>query len=169
MSHNYTYPNVPLEYVNAAATAQEKQLNMRFLNDSHDYAKLLADLMIGRATTRHDVAIFTRGLDRSCYVDALKDTQANKVRVVAQDASVVQSNLALLPAEARNRIEVRIQPEIQTAESEAHFFVAGKSYRYELDHTKATAVANFNDALSTQNLMGKFNALWKSSAPLNER
>lgn len=146
------------EYEAAVTKLADEHKNQRFLNDSHHHAKLLADLMIGRATEYDDVLIYTRSLPTSCYGDALKNSKSKNIRIVLDDASGV-SEIESLPKEVQSRINYCV---LQAADG-AHFFVAGDAFRLELDHHNAKAVANFNDPDAIEVLGGRFNNLWSST------
>jgi hypothetical protein len=146
------------EYKAAVTKLAHEQKNQRFLNDSPDHAKLLAKLMIGRAKENDDVLIYSKSLPSFCYDDALQDSKSHNIRVILEDESGV-AVIDNLPEAVKAHVEHRVL----ATPNGAHFWVAGKSFRLELDHQKAKAIANFSDPEAVQTLRARFEKLWSST------
>ncbi|MDP2382446.1 MAG: hypothetical protein Q8N00_06555 [Nitrospirota bacterium] len=144
------------EYREAVIKMADEHRNERFLNDSPEHAKLLADLMIGRAEEADEVSIYSKSLPMFCYADALRNCKSQNIRVILDDAS----GRAELPEDLSSRMKIRI---LDIADG-AHFFTAKDSFRLEMDHEKAKAVANFNEPEAVQKLRSRFEHLWASAA-----
>jgi hypothetical protein len=150
-------PAVTPEYLQAVTNLADKEVNRRFLNDSSAHAKLLACLMIGRTKVGEDALIYSGGLGKGVFDDAFKDAQGS-IRVLLDSGEGIEI-IKSLPDEVKRRIEVK-----KTAKaSKNHFFVAGNSFRYELNHDSATAVANFNEPETVAKLQTLFNTMWNQS------
>lgn len=146
------------EYEAAVTKLADEHKNQRFLNDSHNHASLLAELMIGRADEYDNVLIYTKSLPSSCFGDALKQSKSKNIKIILEDESG-KEEIEKLSTEDRDRIKSRI---LKAADG-AHFWVAGSSFRLEIDHDKAKAVANFNDPEAIQILEARFETLWSST------
>jgi len=147
------------EYRDAVTRLADEQKNQRFLNDSHDHAKLLAELMIGRADENDDVLIYSQKLPVACFGDALRSSKSTNIRVLLDDQRG-DEEIQNLPVEVKSRIKSRVLP----APDGAHFFISKNSFRLEIDHSKAKAVANFNDPEAIHILRSRFENLWTSAA-----
>lgn len=148
-------PQVTTEYRDAVTALATNKENRRFLNDSCEHAKLLAELMVGRAQNdNEDTVIYSGELGKDCFNNALVTSQG-KVRILLDNKSgneIINS----LPENVRARIEVRMTKH----PCDEHFFVSGNSFRYETDHEKSTAVANFNEPETANKLKALFNNMW---------
>lgn len=154
---NYSY-QIPNEenYIAALLTYMYKRQDHYFLNDSIGHATLLADMMIGAAEKY--VLIYTGSFNEQCYkyaVDNLPDSV--KVRVLFQDNSakrwwtnnqnIIAHNTSIPLSLNGNEIN--------------HFFVVdGKAFRYEIDHLKSTASANFSQPEVCEGLTSIFSEAW---------
>lgn len=145
------------EYEAAVTRFADEHKNQKFLNDSHHHASLLAELMIGRATEHDDVLIYSKSLPQTCFGDALEHSKSRNIRIVLDDALGQEEikKLSLVNQE-------RIKHKVLTTNDGAHFWIAGDSFRLEMDHDKAKAVANFNDPEAVQVLRARFEKLWSS-------
>lgn len=143
------------EYEAAVTKFADEKKNQRFLNDSRDHARLLAKLMIGRTNEYDDVLIYSKCLPASCFGDALKHSKSGNIRIILDDAGMAKE-IDNLPREVNDRIKLRIFEGVDGA----HFFVAGNSFRLEIDHDNAKAVANFNEPSAVKKLTQRFESLW---------
>lgn len=158
------YQGVTKEYFKAVVAAKAGSINKRFLNDSLSHAKLLADLMIGEASTDDDVRIYSGALSRECYDEALRSSKAKSIHILVDDANAAQINLKKIRKDIDSNICVRVYDQ---KTHYPHFFVAGNSFRLELSCEDATAVANFNDQSEVRDkLTDTFDLLWKTATPL---
>lgn len=146
------------EYEAAVTKFANEHKNQKFLNDSHNHASLLADLMIGRTNEQDDVLIYSKSLPSSCFGDALAHSKSRNIRIILEDESGVEE-INKLSVENKERIEFRL---LKIADG-AHFWIAGDSFRLEINHDKAKAVANFNDPEAIQILETRFEKLWASA------
>lgn len=147
------------EYRKAVTELAEKKENRRFLNDSSDHAKLLIELMVGRAQESDEVIIYSGSLKAECFDESLRATAAT-IRILLDDAKGIDV-IDALPPDVRSRVQVRV---VRTKDGN-HFFVAGSAVRYELSHDDATAVANFNEPpAELQKLRERFERMWKDAA-----
>ncbi|MDO8811901.1 MAG: hypothetical protein Q7J38_07740 [Gallionella sp.] len=147
-------PQVTAEYRVAVTALATNKENRRFLNDSCEHAKLLADLMIGCAQNDDETVIYSGELGKDCFENALVSSQG-KVRILLDNKSgneIINS----LPENVKARIEVRMIKH----PCDEHFFVSGNSFRYETDHEESTAVANFNEPETAIKLKALFNNMW---------
>lgn len=143
------------EYRKAVTALADTKENRRFLNDSCEHAKDLANLMVGRAQSDDESLIYSGELGKGCFNDALT-TSKGKIRILLDDRkgiAVVKS----LPKGVQDRIEVRI---VEQQPRGNHFFVSGQSFRYETDHVDSTAVANFNEPDTVEKLTLLFDDMW---------
>ena len=145
------------EYEAAVTKFADEHKNQKFLNDSHNHASLLAGLMIGRADEHDEVLIYSKSLPSYCFGDALKNCKSRNVRILLDDSSGAD-DLNNLSEEDKKRITFRI---LKVADGE-HFWISGDSFRLEIDHDKARAVANFNDPEAIKILQSRFEKLWSS-------
>lgn len=145
------------EYEAAVTKYADEHKNQRFLNDSHSHANLLANLMIGRTSECDDILIYSKSLPLSCFGDALSNSKSKNIRIILDDASGGEQ-IKNLPQ--KDRISVRVLNTIDGA----HFWVAGDSFRLEIDHDNAKAIANFNDPEAIEILRARFEKLWSSVA-----
>ena len=146
---------VTSEYRKAVTELADKKEDRRFLNDSSDHAKLLIELMIGRAKTGDEVLIYSGKLKAECYRESLINSSAT-IRVLLDDTAG-ESIITALPSDLQNRIECRI---VKNKDGN-HFFIAGSAMRFELDHDDATAVANFNEPdTELRKLRDRFEKMW---------
>lgn len=146
------------EYEAAVTKYADEHKNQRFLNDSHSHANLLANLMIGRTSECDDVLIYSKSLPSSCFGDALSNSKSKNIRIILDDASG-RERIEALP-QNQDRFQVRVLNTIDGA----HFWVAGDSFRLEIDHDNAKAIANFNDPEAIKILRARFENLWSSVA-----
>lgn len=147
------------EYRKSVTELANKGVSRRFLNDSKEHAKLLADLMIGRAKDNEEILIYSGQLEEPCFNDALRDSRG-PIRIVLESDNEL-SVLEKLPEEAKGRIEARVLNPGKARKN--HFFVVGSSFRLELDHGKATAMANFNEPKAADQLRKHFEQLWEQA------
>lgn len=147
------------EYEAAVTKFANEHKNQRFLNDSHNHANLLANLMIGRADECDDVLIYSKILPSSCFGDALSNSKSENIRIILDDNGG-REEIENLPQKDQDRISVRVLNAIDGA----HFWVAGDSFRLEIDHDNAKAIANFNDPEAIKILRARFEKLWSSAA-----
>lgn len=145
------------EYEAAVIKFADEHKNQKFLNDSHNHASLLAGLMIGRASECDDVLIYSKSLPSYCFGDAIKNSKSRNIRILLDDASGT-AEINKLSSEDQERIKTRV---LNNADG-SHFWIAGDSFRLEIDHDKAKAVANFNDPEAIQILRARFERLWSS-------
>jgi len=73
------------EYKAAVTALADKKQNRRFLNDSADHAKLISDLMIGRACEDDEVFIYSGALGKGCYDESIQNSKARQIRVLLDD------------------------------------------------------------------------------------
>lgn len=147
------------EYRDAVTKLAEERKNQRFLNDSPEHAKLLAELMIGRSDENDDVLIYSEKLPLSCFGDALNNSKSAKIRVLLDDVSGVEEIKKLSP-----EVSSRITSRVLKGPDGSHFFLTKNSFRLEIDHAKAKAVANFNDPEAIHILRSRFESLWTNAA-----
>lgn len=145
------------EYRDAVTQLAINKEERRFLNDSCDHAKLLAELMIGKSLSDDKVEIYSGELGRNCFTDALLSSKAS-IRILLDSNNGV-AVINGLPDEVRDRIEFRLV----NAPCANHFFVSGNSFRYEKDHCDSTAVANFNEPETVTKLSNLFNIMWEQA------
>lgn len=145
------------EYESAVTKLADEHINQRFLNDSHDHAKLLAKLMIGRASENDEVLIYSRSLPPSCFGEALRHSKSENIRIILDD-EIGKEEISKLSIDDGGRIK----SQVLGVPDGAHFWVAGNSFRLEIDHGNAKAVANFNDPVAIQILKARFEKLWVS-------
>lgn len=142
-------------YKTAVTKFADEQINQRFLNDSIDHAKLLAGLMIGRAKESADVLIYSEKLPSECFGDAISNSRSENIRIILDDKKGIEE-INKLPDAIKSRIQYRV---LETSDG-AHFWVAGNSFRLEMDHGSAKAIANFNDYDAIETLSSRFEKLW---------
>lgn len=147
------------EYKAAVTKFSDDHKNQRFLNDSIAHAELLATLMIGRAETEDEVAIYSGKLPSSCFGTGLSNTKSGNVRIIIDDKEAAVEEITKLKDNLKSRIHFKV---LSNADG-AHFFVAGDSFRLEIDHGNAKAVANFNDLDAVGILKSRFEQLWNES------
>ncbi|KAF3982073.1 MAG: hypothetical protein HFP81_01930 [Methylococcales symbiont of Hymedesmia sp. n. MRB-2018] len=147
------------EYEEAIIKLSDNHQNQRFLNDSIAHAELLATLMIGRAKINDDIIIYSGGLPPSCFSLGLNGTKSTNVRIVLDDKDAATKE----EEKFKDNPGVQIKLKDPSKANEAHFFVAGESFRLEIDHGKAKAVANFNDHDAVSILKDRFELLWDAS------
>lgn len=155
---NDTLTKVTPEYKAAITMWANERNEKRFLNDSCDHAQLLASLMIGRSDRDDDVLIYSKNLPTSCFSEALVNSKSNNIRIVVENEGAVKE-IKNLPEELQKRINCRVA---KVAEG-AHFWIAGDSFRLEMDHEKATAIASFNDPEAIAKLRMRFDRLWANA------
>ena len=149
------------EYVDAVTELANSKTNRRFLNDSAEHAKLLANLMIGKSSEEDTALIYSGELKEPCFNEALKSARG-KIRILLDDPKGLE---VLATISNRNRIQVRIAKPNQQKIN--HFFVCGSAFRVELDHGKATALANFNEQSVVDQLRAQFDISWEIATPAN--
>lgn len=145
------------QYIKAVTELADTKTNRRFLNDSSEHAKLLSNLMIGRAGREDEVFIYSGALGHQCFNQSLLLCQAEKIRILLDEAAG-QSVIDAMPDNVKSRIELRIVP--QKNRWNHHFFVAGTAYRYEKDHQDTTAISNFNEPEMIIRLKEIFDKMW---------
>lgn len=152
------YKDLPADYVLAIAALADKHENRRFLNDSDLHAQLLIECMIGNALADDEVRIYSGAL--KCFPDALNSTQSNSVRVLVDDYNEAKAIVEQLSGPQKNKITI-----FQVAKKQNnHFFtVGGRAFRYEMDHGKATALANFNEPTVVSNMNVRFDEMWAAA------
>lgn len=146
------------EYKAAVTKLSDDHKNQKFLNDSLAHAELLATLMIGKAGANDKVAIYSGNLPSACFSSGLSTTKSTDIRIILDNKAAAEEIKKYLP-NLEGRIKLKVLNEIDGA----HFFVAGESFRLEIDHGKAKAVANFNDPDAVDILSSRFEKLWKIS------
>lgn len=130
------------EYTAAAKNRARGRIAQRIRNDSKAHANVLIETMIGLMPTPEDsVGIYSQSLPRDSYEKALRETNSGKVTILVDDPSNL-SWLNELPAEQQGKIKVH---KISKARSNHFLFVSSGAFRFEVDHGKATAEANFNE------------------------
>lgn len=142
------------EYEAAVTALADHKENRRFLNDSCAHAKLLANLMVGRAKAGDETLIYSGELGKDCFKDALISSKG-RVRVVL-DSKDGKALIDSLPVAVKDRVELRLA----TTKGEHHFFVSNNSFRYETDDNDSTAVANFNEPETVAKLKALFELMW---------
>ncbi|KAF3977132.1 MAG: hypothetical protein HFP77_09040 [Methylococcales symbiont of Iophon sp. n. MRB-2018] len=147
------------EYKEAIIKLSDNHQNQRFLNDSIAHAELLATLMIGIAEINDDVIIYSGSLLPSCFRLGLSKTKSENVRIVLDDKEAATKE----KEKFKDDKNIQIKLKDSSKADEAHFFVAGESFRLEIDHGKAKAVANFNDRDAISILKVRFDYLWAAS------
>jgi hypothetical protein len=147
---------LPKDYIAAIADLAENRTSRRFLNDSDVHAQLLIECMIGGASADDAINIYSGELKKSCYLDILKATKGN-VRILVDNFQAAQSVINELDLSQNDRI--KILPVAEKASN--HFYTVGNhSFRYELDHNLATAVANFYEPETAEKLNLLFDNMW---------
>ncbi len=153
---------VTQEYRDAVTELATKKVNRRFLNDSGEHATLLIELMIGKAGPDDDVLIYSGELMGGCYRKALEESGSNSIRILT-DAAKARTVIDALPEGVRKCITHLI---IDKADQGNHFFVVGSAFRWELDHSVGSAVANFNEPETPNKLRARFEDMWKRADKL---
>jgi hypothetical protein len=149
--------DLPNDYILAVKELSDNKTDRRFLNHAHEHARLLANLMIGAANEGTPVMIYNESLLDSVYFDAIKETKAQVTAVVEKQPSTKMVDLF-----KKKGFTLKILNDGEKIDY-PHFFVAGTSFRYELDHDKAKAVANFNNAGDAAILSGIFSQIEKKA------
>lgn len=138
------------EYIDEITGLADANENRRFLNDSTVHADLLIRLMVGRAQT--GTLIYTGSLPEESYREALAVAQG-RIRILADD----EDGAAWVREAFPDKVELQA-PKQPIGD---HFFVVdGRSFRLELDHGKATALANFNEPDVCEKLTKRFERAW---------
>ncbi|MBF0093518.1 MAG: hypothetical protein HQL34_03130 [Alphaproteobacteria bacterium] len=138
------------EWIAAVRQSAKDKTNRRFLNDSIHYTKILAETMIRPAT--QSVDIYSGSLDRTCYEDAVVNVKC-AVRILVDDLQAANW------AKAGDNVTIKKAPR----DMGEHFFIAdGAAFRFELDHNKAMAIANFNEPEVCAELKRRFDAAWNA-------
>lgn len=157
MENNDCNTQVTQEYREAVTALADNQEDRRFLNDSRAHAKLLAELMIGRATEDTETCIYSGSLGKGCFAEALSSSEGT-IRVLLDSKEGLDITNALDEL-VRNRLKVKIA-ELPHSN---HFFISGNSFRYEKDHNDATAIANFNEPETVKKLKALFDSMWSAA------
>lgn len=152
---------VSQEYIDAVTALADKKENRRFLNDSSEHAKLLANLMIGRKTDSDDCVIYSGSLPLSCFKDAIIAAHG-KIRVLVDDEANIEALEKEIP-DFEHKLEIRKIAQRHASQIN-HFFVCGSAFRYEMNHSHATAISNFNEPEVTNSLTTSFNTMWDGSS-----
>lgn len=153
-------PNrLPKDYVVAIVDFAEKHVDRRFLNDSNLHAQLLVECMIGNAAESDVVRIYTGELKAECYKSILEATSSRDIRILADDIDAV--NLVIKDIDHGSR-KIEALPIAEKIAN--HFYTVGnRSFRFEIDHGVATAIANFNEPKTVEKLTSRFDAMWKAA------
>ena len=145
------------EYIEAITRLADAKVNQRFLNDSASHAKLLSDLMIGRA--EKETIIYSKCLKEAYFKDALAKAKG-KVRILVDNADA---------AEWVRALGVHITVRSTSRPIGQHFFVVdGESFRMELDRDPKIAVANFNEPTACSALRKRFDKSWGSAEDIQQ-
>lgn len=147
---------VTQEYRDAVTELATKKTRRRFLNDSGEHATLLIELMIGKAGPEDEVLIYSGELMGDCYRKALEESGSKSIRILT-DSVKATAVIGALPKGAQKRITHLI---VNEAELGNHFFVVGSAFRWEMDHSVGSAVANFNEPETTDKLRARFENMW---------
>lgn len=163
MTHTHTNENLSSYEEDVRALANGR-VDKRFLNDSADHAKIIAEVMLG-ASTAEECLIYSGGLTKDCYGQALEKFNGQRVRVIVeqeQSVETVKRDYAPLLASRKLLLKVLFNQDGHFDEIN-HFFVSGDSFRYELDHPNARAISNFNEPETAQQLKANFEKMWEVS------
>ena len=157
--HEYGIPNEE-GYISDLLSYMYKRKDHYFLNDSLGHATLLADLMIGAAEKY--VLIYTGSLAEQCYKFALNSLDESVKIYVLYDKAPSHNWW-----DGKHQIQAIMatsRPQIKN-ENVNHFFVVdGQAFRYEIDHSKATASANFSQEDVCKGLTQVFVTAWRESS-----
>jgi len=157
---------LPEDYILAIAGLAENAEPRRFLNDSDVHAELLIECMVGGAIEANEVRIYSGGLKKKCYFDPLNLTHSRMIRILVDDLKVGESVINSLTETQRKKISIRHVAK----KFPHHFFTVGdQSFRYELDHRKASAIANFNEPDTTAKLNARFDSMWEAAGKKQQR
>ena len=130
------------EYRAAAENRAKNKIAQRIRNDSMAHAKVLIETMIGFMPTAGDsVGIYSGRLPKEAYEKSLRETNAKQVTILVDDSRDLEW-LNDLPPPQKGRIKV-----FQIAKPRPnHFlFVSSGAFRFEIDHKRSAAEANFNE------------------------
>lgn len=153
---------LPEAYITAIVDLAENDIDRRFLNDSDVHASLLIDCMIGESVETDEIRIYSGTLRAECFEDVLRASKNHKIRILVEEypkAIKVLESLSLGPTDMTH-IEL-----LSVAEkSNNHFYTVGeKHFRFETNHERASAVANFNEPETVAKLNARFDEMWESA------
>lgn len=155
------YSDLPHDYVKAIFDYSINSVNRRFLNDSGIHAKLLIEVMLDSGKPDDEIRIYSGSLNADCYPDALSHTESTKIKILVDDIAAGEIVLNKLDPSVMKKIEIRKSGD---KDHTNHFYTVGqKCFRYELDHGKATAIANFNEPTSASTLNDRFDKMWSNA------
>jgi hypothetical protein len=164
------------EYKNLVERCRKGRLNQVIKNDSISHAGILFDNLFAAAEALPEgepkeikvqcheaLSIFYQR-----YLSAAKNLldSGTKIRLLVADRNVNPNSNAFL-----NLVSNHKNGEVRRlgagANSAINFVVVGNSaYRLEGDQKTVSAVANFNDPISSGVLSGMFEQHWKSATPI---
>jgi hypothetical protein len=130
--------DLDIEYIKDVFYSFLEKKDEVIFNDSPEHARLLLDLMIGKAKKGDDVFIFSGSLHENAFRDALTATNGNLHIIVEQEPSTAIKNIL-----TNKGFSYKLLPEGHPRMN--HFVVSGNSFRSEINHDDGTAVANFNN------------------------
>lgn len=157
--HKYGIPNEE-GYISDLLGYMYTRKDHYFLNDSLGHATLLADLMIGAAEKY--VLIYTGSLAEECYkfaIDSLDESVKIFVLYDKEPSHIWWSDKPQITA-----VLAKSRPQLKNGNVNHFFVVDGKAFRYEIDHSKATASANFSQEDVCKGLTQVFVAAWRESS-----
>lgn len=163
MTHTQTNETLS-SYKDDVRALANGRVDKRFLNDSPAHAKIIAEAMLG-ASTAEECVIYSGGLTKDCYGQALESFTGQRIRVIVeheQAIETIQRDYAQLLASHKLLLKILLNKDGHF-DAINHFFVSGDSYRYELDHPNARAISNFNEPDTAQKLKANFEKMWEVS------
>ena len=157
---------VPLNYIAAVTKLADERKNLRFLNDSNNFAKLVAWLMIRNVCPADEVLIYSKALTQSFYSEIMRASclldSKPRFKIVLDNKDGIEV-IKKLPEDVQRRIDCRVA----TTQDGSHmlltpvaFRAEAKSYRDEL-----FVVCNFYEPEVVQTLKSRFERIWANSVP----
>jgi hypothetical protein len=151
------FPEIPRDYIEELIKLGENCEAHKFLIEHERYTELLVDCMIGAAQEDDEICIYSGTLTSKCYKDALNTTLSRRIRILVDTLPEAKATIDSLAPSQRDKIKYC---PVGLTKSD-HFFTVGSSwFRYELNHGKTRAMANFGDSETVTALNARFDGMW---------
>lgn len=168
------------EYYETIDRCAKEEIDLTIYNSDPKHASYLLKTLFSRA--KSEVCIYTGGLSETVFADQplinkavefLKDNVSHKIQIAFQEKDSKDKIFGNVFVKAiisegplKDRLELW-QASEYFSDVTNHFTVMDrKAFRYETDHEKKTAVANFGDKESAKSLFDMFEIIISKSTRL---
>lgn len=184
MNDEKIYEKEQKEYYETIDRCAEEEIDLTIYNSDPKHASYLLTTLLSRA--KSEVCIYTGGLSETVFADQslinkaiefLKGNVSHKIRIVFQEKNNQDKLLgnafvkAIISEGSLGSLIDRLelwQASEYCYDIKNHFTVMDrKAFRYETDHGKKTAVANFGDKDSAKTLFDMFEIIISKSTRLS--